>query len=269
MSDKKQKILIIEDEKIFSDLLLNRFTQSGFETHCAYDGEEGLQKMRELSPDLILLDIKMPIKNGYQVLLEKSLDSQLQSIPVIVITNSGQPDEIEQVVEHGVKDYIVKAEFSLDNVLKKVMKHLSGGDVVASNTATEKTLDNSTIKVLLVEDDSFLSSIVFGRLQKEGYNIRLAKDGESALVELVKEVPDIMLLDLIMPGMTGFEVLEKVKAEEKYKDVSVVIFSNLGQEHEIEKAKKLGADDFLVKAESTPNVVIKKIGEILGKKRQV
>jgi len=267
MLDKKQKILIIEDEKIFSDLLFNRFTQSGYDVYCAYDGEEGLQKMRELTPNLILLDIKMPIKNGYQVLLEKSLDSQLQSIPVIVITNSGQPEEIEQIVEHGVKDYIVKAEFSLDSVLKKVMKHLSGGNPVANN-GDEKKIDNSTIKVLLVEDDSFLSSIVFGRLQKEGYNIRLAKDGEGALVELVKEVPDIMLLDLIMPGMTGFEVLEKVKAEDKYKDMSVVIFSNLGQEHEIEKAKKLGADDFLVKAESTPNVVIKKIGDILEKKRQ-
>ena len=268
MSDTKQKVLIIEDEKIFSNLLVKRFTEEGYDTHCEYDGETGLQRMRELQPDLVLLDIMMPIKNGYEVLREMTGDPILKKIPVIVISNSGQPVEIERIVEHGVKDYIVKAEFSPDEVLKKAAKYLDGINTPApagDGDAGGET-DNASVKVLLVEDDSFLSSIVFGRLKKEGYNIRLAKDGEKALAEIEKEIPDIVLLDLIMPGIGGFEVLEQIKAEEKYKDVSVVIFSNLGQEHEIEKGKKLGADDFLVKAESTPNVVIKKIYEILSKK---
>jgi DNA-binding response OmpR family regulator len=264
MLKTKQKILIIEDEKIFADLLAGRFEQEGYEAFREYDGESGLRAIIDKKPDLILLDIKLPIQDGYEVLRKKNEQVSLRDIPVIVITNSGQNDEIKQVLDLGVKDYIVKAELSLEEVLKKVAKQLS---LVASNVSGfENQNQNTTVKVLLVEDDSFLSSIVFNRLQKEGFNIRLAKDGESALMELVKEVPDIVLLDLIMPGMTGFDVLEKIRADEKYNRVSVVIFSNLGQEHEIEKAKKSGADDFLIKAESTPSVVIKKINEILSKK---
>ena len=265
MSDPKKRVLVIEDEKIFSNLLVKRFTDAGYDTYCEYDGEAGLAMMREKKPDLVLLDIMMPIKNGYEVLREMTNDAMLKSIPVIVISNSGQPVEIERIVEHGVKDYIVKADFSPDEVLRKANKYLEDNPAPAANEAGNES-DMSSIKVLLVEDDSFLSSIVFGRLKKEGYNIRLAKDGEQALAEVEKEVPDIMLLDLIMPGIGGFDVLEKVKSEDAYKDMSVVIFSNLGQEHEIEKGKKLGADDFLVKAESTPNVVIKKIHELLSKK---
>lgn len=268
MADSKQKILIIEDEKIFSDLLAKRFTEEGYEVYCEYDGEAGLKKLCELEMDLILLDIQLPVKNGYDVLREMMADSTLKNIPVIVISNSGQPEEIEKIVEHGIKDYIIKAEFSLDDIFAKVKKHL----VVNTKSDDEEgavAVDNGSVKVLLVEDDSFLSSIVFGRLQKEGYNIRLAKDGEQALAEVEKEVPDIMLLDLIMPGISGFEVLEKVKLNDKSKDVAVIIFSNLGQEHEIERGKKLGADDFLVKAESSPGVVIEKINEILAKKPKV
>lgn len=267
MPDNKQKILIIEDEKIFSDLLAKRFAEEGYELHCEYDGEAGLEKLREIKPDLLMLDIKLPVKDGYEVLREMMKDTELQFTPVIVISNSGQPDEIEKIVDHGVKDYIVKSEFSLDDIFLKAKKHLNGINIPTEKINSE--VDNSKINVLLVEDDAFLSSIVFGRLQKEGYNIRLAKDGEQALVEVEKEIPDIVLLDLIMPGISGFQVLEKVKTDTKTKDVSVVIFSNLGQDHEIERGKKLGADDFLVKAESTPGVVIEKISEILAKKGKI
>lgn len=263
MSDSKQKILIIEDERIFSDLLTKRFTDEGYEVRCEYDGEAGLQKMRELQPVLVLLDIQLPVKNGYDVLREMVNDPGLKKIPVIVISNSGQPVEIERIIDHGVKDYIIKAEFSLDEIFKKAKKYL---DTIAQSVSEASAVKNASIKVLLVEDDSFLSSIVFGRLNKEGYNLRLAKDGEEALAEVAKEVPDVMLLDLIMPGIGGFEVLERVKANDAYKNISVVIFSNLGQEHEIERAKKLGADDFLIKAESTPGVVIEKIKQVLVKK---
>src|SRR3989304_2462687 len=89
-------------------------------------------------------------------------------------------------------------------------------------------------KILIVEDDQFLSSIAAGRLEKEGYKITVVGDGAQALKRLEEEIPDLMLLDVIMPGMSGFEVLKTIKSNERYRNVSVIIFSNLGQEHEIE-----------------------------------
>jgi len=115
-------------------------------------------------------------------------------------------------------------------------------------------------KVLIVEDDEFLRSLTVKRLEKENYQIIIAADGEQALKMIDSDTPDLILLDLLLPGVDGFEVLEKMK-----KSIPVVVFSNLGQREDIEKAKKLGADDFLIKANFTLDDVVAKVSEHLSK----
>ncbi|MDP3958136.1 MAG: response regulator, partial [bacterium] len=121
---KGKKILIVEDEQILGDILLNKLYEEGYGAFWELDGEAGLAKMREVKPDLVLLDILMPKKDGYEVLEEMGKDPALKDIPVIVISNSGQPVEIERILKLGAKDYIVKAQFSPDEVLEKVEKYL-------------------------------------------------------------------------------------------------------------------------------------------------
>src|SRR3989338_8314834 len=101
-------------------------------------------------------------------------------------------------------------------------------------------------KVLIVEDDEFLRSLTAKRLEKEGYEVVVAVDGESALVTAMDEKPDLILLDLLLPGLDGFEVLGKFKANVNLKKVPIIVFSNLGQKEDIEKAKLLGADQYLI-----------------------
>lgn len=139
-------------------------------------------------------------------------------------------------------------------------------EVLPDEAAKKKT---SEVKILVVEDDPFLSSLAVGRLEKEGYKISLVTDGVQALKALEREIPDLMLLDLIMPGMSGFEVLKKIKTDPRYDAIAVIIFSNLGQEHEIEESKKLGADDFLVKVRFTLKEVVDKINALLKKKGKI
>lgn len=118
-------------------------------------------------------------------------------------------------------------------------------------------------KVLIVEDDEFLRSLTAKRIEKEGLSVVVATDGEVALPTAEKENPDVILLDLLLPGIDGFAVLEKIRANEKLKEVPVIVFSNLGQPEDIEKAKGLGATDFLVKANFTLDDVIIKIKDYL------
>lgn len=260
--NQNKKVLIIEDEKILGDILLSKLQEEGFETYLAVDGEAGLAKMREVMPDLVLLDIVMPKMDGYEVLEEVRKDEALKKIPIIIISNSGQPVELTRTLELGAKDYIIKAQFGPEEVLSKVRKYIDGG--VASDTGEQKKVAGITL--MIVEDDSFLSSLAAKRFSKEGYTVIMATDGLQALKKLETDIPDLILLDIIMPGMNGFEVLKQIKANPKYANVSVIIFSNLGQDHEIEEAKKLGADDFLIKAQFTLKEVIEKINEILKKK---
>lgn len=118
-------------------------------------------------------------------------------------------------------------------------------------------------KVLIVEDDEFLRALTAKRLEKEDYAVVVAVDGESVLTQATDNHPDIILLDLLLPGLNGFEVLEKLKANDTLKHIPIIVFSNLGQKEDVERAKKLGANDFLIKANFTLDDVVIKIKEIL------
>jgi len=120
-------------------------------------------------------------------------------------------------------------------------------------------------KVLVVEDDKFLRELINRKLQSEGFETVLAIDGETGLDLAEKERPDVVLLDLILPGIDGFEVLAKIKENEKIKEIPVIILSNLGQKDDIDKGMGLGAADYLVKAHFTPSEIIEKTNQILAK----
>ncbi|MEK7584968.1 MAG: response regulator [Patescibacteria group bacterium] len=126
-------------------------------------------------------------------------------------------------------------------------------------------MDNEKKVVLIVEDDEFLRSLTAKRLEKENYAIEVAVDGENAISLLDTLKPAIILLDLLLPGKDGFEVLKKIRSTESVKAVPVVIFSNLGQKEDIEKAKALGVDDFLIKANFTLDDVVAKINKLVNK----
>lgn len=119
-----KKILIVEDEEIVLSLLEKKLKNEGYEVYSAKDGEEGIKKMKEVKPDLVLLDIIMPKKGGFEVMEEMKKEEQLKDIPVIVISNSGQPVELDKAKSLGAKDWLIKTEFDPQEVLEKVKKQL-------------------------------------------------------------------------------------------------------------------------------------------------
>ncbi len=118
-------------------------------------------------------------------------------------------------------------------------------------------------KILVVEDDKFLREMITRKLDKEGYDVSQAVDGEEGLEKIREIKPDLILLDLIMPGVGGFEVLEEAKDDPEISDIPIVILSNLGQKSEVERGLDLGAEDFMIKAHFTPKEIIKKVKEII------
>ncbi len=119
-------------------------------------------------------------------------------------------------------------------------------------------------KILIVEDDKFLRELIFEKLDSEGYEISKAADGEEGVKKAGEEKPDLILLDLILPGMDGFEVLSKIRENKELAQMPIIILSNLGQKEDIERGLTLGATDFMVKAHFTPNEIVDKIKKVLG-----
>jgi len=119
-----QKIVLVEDEELIANLLEKKLKEEGYEVIVARDGEEGLAKIKEARPDLILLDIIMPKMGGFEVMEEISKNEELRKIPIIVISNSGQPVELKRAKELGAKDWLIKTEFDPKEVLEKVKKQI-------------------------------------------------------------------------------------------------------------------------------------------------
>lgn len=117
--------------------------------------------------------------------------------------------------------------------------------------------------ILIIEDDKFLRELITQKLTREGYNISEAADGEEGIKKVKEEKADLVLLDLILPGIDGFEVLSRMKEEPALFQIPVIILSNLGQKDDVEKGLKMGAVDYLIKAHFTPGEIIEKIKKAL------
>ena len=248
-------------------MLSSKLIREGYDVVSAEDGEEGIKKVKEEKPDLVLLDIIMPKMSGIEVLEIMRADKALSIIPVIIISNSGQQVEINRARALGAKDYLVKAEFDPQEVIEKVHSLLGSPKDSKANPA-KRNLDtrvrDDSASVLVVEDDQFLRDLIVKKLEDEGFKTAQAVDGEEGLRLIRENKPDIILLDLILPGIDGFEVLKQTKADPVISSIPIVILSNLGQKDDVDRGMELGAKDYLIKAHFTPGEIVQKVKEILG-----
>lgn len=125
------KILLIEDDKFLRNVLEKKLKEQGFEVISAVDGDEALQKIVTERPDLILLDIILPHKSGFLVLDEIKKDPEFKKIPVLIISNLGQEEDIRKGLEIGADEYFVKAKISLEDLIKKVQEYAEKYDKVS------------------------------------------------------------------------------------------------------------------------------------------
>lgn len=270
-----QRVLVIEDDVFLGDLLLEKLNKEGYDTHLVRDGALGIPSITQLKPDIILLDIILPNVNGYEILEAKRKDPNIAAIPVIVISNSGQPVEVSRVLALGVKDYLIKARFDVNDVIYKMREVLGQGQPAVQPSITSSTEQKATGGVpqdqglsgkhlLWVEDDKFLGDILSRKLTAQGAIVYRAKNADEAYASIEKDIPDMILLDVILPGADGFEILQKVKISPRTKQVPVIMLSNVSQSGEIEKSKLLGAHKFLVKAAVTLDQIIREIKTVLA-----
>lgn len=124
--------------------------------------------------------------------------------------------------------------------------------------ATEQSSTNSK-SILVIEDDAFLRELLVDKLGTEGYEVHAAADGNEAYEQLAKALPAVIVLDLILPDLNGFDILQRITSDERTKNVPVIILSNLDQKEDIDKAMSLGAVDFMIKANFSLTEILARI----------
>ena len=122
-------------------------------------------------------------------------------------------------------------------------------------------------KILLVEDDRFLIKAVYTKLTQKGFEVILANDGDEAISKAKAEKPEIILLDMVLPKKSGFEVLRELKGNPETASIPVFILSNLAQDQDIQEGKALGAEDYIVKSNTSLSAIVDKVANFLAAKK--
>jgi PAS domain S-box-containing protein len=197
-------VLLIDDDLRMHDLLTRTLTREGFRVVGATDGPSGLERAREIRPDAVLLDIVMPRMDGWHVLADFKRDPDLRHIPVVVVTIL---DDEDLGYALGASDFLVKP---VDR--KRLVQVL------------DDLLDRES-RVLVVEDDEATRSVLRRTLRGAGWQVDEAGDGKAALECLEEARPDLVLLDLMMPQMDGFEVSARMRADARWRDIPVIVLT--------------------------------------------
>ncbi|RMF91749.1 MAG: response regulator [Nitrospinota bacterium] len=197
-------VLVIDDDPDVIYLLQENLAEAGYRVVGITNGEEGLQKARELRPFAIILDLLMPQKDGWQILHELKADEVTRPIPIIVLSII---DNRELGYRLGAADYLLKP-FDREAILAALAR-----------------LAPQPGHLLLVDDDPQLLDLVRQLLEGTPYAIETARDGEEALEAITRHTPAVILLDLLMPRMDGFAVIEYLQQDPRYREIPVIVLT--------------------------------------------
>jgi len=195
----QRTVLVIDDENEVRDLVSKHLTEAGYEVVLARSGREGLRLAKELQPFAITLDVLMPEMDGWEALKALKNDPATADIPVIMLSVS---EDLATAKALGTAGYLTKPVNR--NLLCAELDKLSAGPL--AKVATEQP------KILVVEDNEIAALQIKTALEENGYEVTLASGGAEGLESIQRAVPDAMVLDLMMPGVDGFEVLETLRS---------------------------------------------------------
>jgi CheY-like chemotaxis protein len=251
--NNKRKILIINEGDRYGINLRDGLQKINLDIASMENNDDLLQAIIRYAPDLILILISNSQEDGMAI-LEKLKNNKIL-IPTMLCLDSQQFSiDVELTKKYGIVDTITFEEINSSAAIAKISAYLNinifgnSKDTAYKLKVLEPKENRKNIIILLVEDYKDLRETLGAKLARNGYTVHLAKDGEEALMSVNSLQPQLILLDIIMPGMSGFEVLKKIKKDEKTKNIPVIMLSNLGEEDDIQKARILGAVDYLVKA---------------------
>ncbi len=260
----KEKILIALNDQILVNLLIQTLKKFGYEIEIVKNGGDVIESLKTNKPDLILLDTILPGRDGYDILKEKNSDNNISKIPIIIISNSGVPIRMSQIPSTpSIKDYIIRFHIEPSEIIEKIEKAFGRGFI--SDSPVSRFTGNGK-KILWVEDDKLLSTILSKKIQQSNFILLKAISGEEVFKFLETEIPDVIILDILLPEMNGFDILQKIKMIGKFKNIPVIMLSNLSKQSDIDKAKLLGANKFIVKAAVSLDEIMKEIDILINAK---
>jgi len=227
-------VLVVDDDPAMRELVSRSLRRVGFTTVEAANGEEALLRARVVSPAMVVLDLLMPGIDGFEVL--RQLRAEGNDVPILVLTGKSLSVEEQRSLQDGVSHVLAKGGVAIDELVKQAKK------LVASKRSIEKLLP----RILYVEDNPQNRDIV-RRYLAQDFEILEAEDGEAGVERAVRDIPDLILMDLSLPRIDGWEATRRIKASPAVAHVPVIaVTAHAGQE-ERQKARDAGCVEYVTK----------------------
>ena len=282
------KILLVEDNEQNRDMLARRLQRQGHAVVTAADGERAIVMASSESPDVILMDLNLPVLDGWLATRRIKDSPQTKSIPVIALTAHAMAGDRQKALNAGCDDYDTKPiDFAR---LTEKIRALTG-DCASSGAAplaashvcadrekrgakpqaavgTSDACREDGARVLVVDDTPANVEMLSRRLLRHGYSVCTASDGETALRMLEEQPFDVILLDVMMPGLSGLDVLKTIRRTRASTELPVIMATAKDTSHDVVEALELGASDYVTKPLDFP-VVLARVRTQLSLKRSV
>jgi DNA-binding response OmpR family regulator len=235
-------VMVIDDDNHIVDVIGLRLRQRGVRVTPARDGVTAMKLMSRDLPDLIVLDIVMQGMSGHEVLMKLKKDPRLATIPVIMLTGQTEQKDVVSAIYSGAIDYIIKP-VDMDMLIQRI----------------EKTLYASRHTVLIADNDHLILQLLENRFRMRGFKVLLADDGKKAWDAAMTKLPDLVVLDRMMPGLDGLHVLKNMRGEKATRGIPVIVLSARKEEHDIETARRMGANDYVIKPFLSDDLIARSI----------
>ena len=277
------RVLLVEDDSFIGEIYIKKFEASGFEVLNVVTGKAVLKAVAENGPfDIVLLDLVIPEMSGMEVLQElRTKPEYPKDLKVVVFSNLSSQEDRDQCVALGANGFISKTEFSPSEVIEEVNRFLrqwseqakngermnAGSESVAESQALAST-DNSMKKILLIEDQEDFVEMFGKRLQDEGYSVVIARDGLQGLEQALNNHFDLIISDILMPGMNGHEMVLKLRETEAGKNVPIFLFSASVEVENLQSLIETGViSKVFEKTRLTPSDLVYAVNDFLGSKQ--
>lgn len=242
---KKFSLLVVDDNEMNRELLQRRLEAFGHLVSTAEDGRRALERLTVEQYDLVLLDIMMPDVDGYEVLKVMRADPKHKSTPVMMVTAVNDMENVVRCINMGANDYVAKP-FD-PTVLKVRVNKLLDKRIRTEAGERESVAGAAPGSVLVVDDSEMNREIISSQLKRLGYKVVQAESGEAGIAAAKQAAPDAILLDVMMPGLDGVEVLQRLQSDPDTKSIPVVMLSANDDPQMIAACTSAGAVDYIVK----------------------
>jgi DNA-binding response OmpR family regulator len=238
-------ILLVDDDVLVGDLIKQELLEKKCKLECLLTGKKFIEiikaKQNKLSAkkiDLVILDINLPETNGVEILGLLKSSEETRDIPVIMLTGSDKNEDIIKSISFGAVDFITKP-FLVSDLIEKIFK----------------VVEKHKVRVLVADDDELVCNLLERRLNSMGYMVVLAGNGREAWDVIESTKPDLVVLDIMMPAMDGMAVLKKIKRNQDYTKIPIILLSAKSQQESILEGLENGADDYITKPFDLDEVV--------------